>query len=342
MAEIQTFNEVVLTTEALKLLAAAQVGDSITLTRAAIGDGYLPDGSDGSDLTDLVSEVESRQNGDEGTAATVDISKMEVDGSSAQVTVTIKNGDTAFYLREVGIFAEGADGNEILYAYTNAGDGAYPIPENTSANVTRILVLGIVVSADAEITANITYGEVTAEEFAAEVEARKAGDLAAAPYSVDLTIKTSDWNEVDGVYTADMSVDGAVDTMVPIVSVAGANMDAALEAGMYSFAETGDGVVTFYAASVPDEDIAVTIALIKTDGSTATLGSDTTVTYTLPVATATTLGGVKIGDGISITEDGVISVDTAEIVESVTDEVIENVSASDEEATEAIADVMGE
>lgn len=31
--------------------------------------------------------------------------------------------------------------------------------------------------------------------------------------------------------------------------------------------------------------------------------------YTLPIASATVLGGVKVGEGLSITNDGVLSVD---------------------------------
>lgn len=340
MAEIQTFSEVTLTIEALKLIAAAQVGSNITITRAAIGDGYLPDGTDAASLTELVSEVESRKTGESGTSATVDISKMEVNGSNAQITVTIKNGDTSFYLREVGIYAKGADDKEVLYAYTNAGDGAYPIPAASAVSVTRVLVLGVIVSAEANVTANITYGEVTAEDFAAEIAARKAGDLAAAPFSTAAVIPADGWSLSSGKYSTEVTVEGVIDTMIPVVSIDTGSVDTADNAGMYPYAVTGDGTVTFYAANVPTKDISVTIALIKTDGSTDTLSADTSITYTLPIASADTLGGVKIGDGITVAEDGTISVDTADITGTVSTEVIENVSASDEEASEAISEIM--
>ncbi|MCC8168825.1 MAG: phage tail protein [Oscillospiraceae bacterium] len=339
MAEIQTFSEVTLTLEALKLIAAAQTGSTITITRAAVGDGYLPDGTGAANLTKLVSEVESRKTGESGSSATVDISKMEVDGSGAQITITIKNGDTPFYLREVGIFAKGADGTEVLYAYTNAGDGAYPIPASSAASVTRVLVLGVIVSAEANVTANITYGEVTAEEFSAEIAARKAGDLAAAPFCTEAVIPADNWSLSGGKYSTEVEVEGVIDTMIPVVSIDTNSVDTADNAGMCPYAATGDGTVTFYAANAPTKDITVTIALIKTDGSADTLSSDT-LTYTLPIASADTLGGVKIGDGITVAEDGTISVDTADITGTVSTEVIENVSASDEEASEAISEIM--
>lgn len=331
MAEIQTFSDVVITTEGLKLLAAIQVGDTMTLTRAAIGDGYLDDDADGTELTALVSEVASQQTGDDGTLPTVDISKMTVDGSTAQVTVTIQNGDTSFYLRELGLFAADADGNEILYAYTNAGDGAYPIPATTSGSITRILVLGTTVSSAADITANITYaGEVTAEDLAA-----------ATPFAVDTVITADAWTATDDdeyIYTADVEIDGVSDTLVPIVSVDTASYTVAENAGLCPIASTSDGYVTFRAAAIPEDDISVSIVFIKTGGSTSS--GTSSGTYTLPIASASTLGGVKIGDGISVSDDGTISVDTAEITETVATDVIENVSATDEEAREAISDVM--
>lgn len=52
--------------------------------------------------------------------------------------------------------------------------------------------------------------------------------------------------------------------------------------------------------------------------------------YTLPTASASTLGGVKIGDGITIT-DGVISAITASAVQTMIDTAINNITDADEE-----------
>ena len=53
------------------------------------------------------------------------------------------------------------------------------------------------------------------------------------------------------------------------------------------------------------------IGAVKPDGTTITIDPDGTLhgasTYNLPTASATVLGGIKVGDGLSITDDGVLS-----------------------------------
>ena len=49
--------------------------------------------------------------------------------------VKIKNGDTAFYMRELGIIAKDPDEGEILYAYINFGDGASAMPALTEVHI---------------------------------------------------------------------------------------------------------------------------------------------------------------------------------------------------------------
>lgn len=64
---------------------------------------------------------------------------------------------------------------------------------------------------------------------------------------------------------------------------------------------------------VTSEDIATTskAGIVKPDGTTITIDTDGTLhgasTYSLPTASATTLGGIKVGDNLSITEDGTLS-----------------------------------
>ena len=53
------------------------------------------------------------------------------------------------------------------------------------------------------------------------------------------------------------------------------------------------------------------IGAVKPDGTTITIDPDGTIhgasTYNLPTASATVLGGIKVGSGLSITDDGVLS-----------------------------------
>lgn len=58
-------------------------------------------------------------------------------------------------------------------------------------------------------------------------------------------------------------------------------------------------------------------------------GGDGGGSYTLPTASASVLGGVKIGDGITIT-NGVISAITATIVQNMIDTSIADITDADE------------
>lgn len=64
---------------------------------------------------------------------------------------------------------------------------------------------------------------------------------------------------------------------------------------------------------ITSEDIATTskAGIVKPDGTTITVDADGTIhgtqTYTLPIASETVLGGIKVGENLSITEDGTLS-----------------------------------
>lgn len=63
-----------------------------------------------------------------------------------------------------------------------------------------------------------------------------------------------------------------------------------------------------------DKATTTSLGIVKPDGDTITIDTDGTIhsvnsgsTYELPIASSNTLGGIKIGQGLSITEDGVVS-----------------------------------
>ena len=61
--------------------------------------------------------------------------------------------------------------------------------------------------------------------------------------------------------------------------------------------------IRFWAKKAPESALEATVALL---GESIKLGSGGG-SYVLPTATATRLGGVKVGEGLQITEDGTIS-----------------------------------
>ena len=120
---------------------------------------------------------------------------------------------------------------------------------------------------------------------------------------------------------------------------------------MCSSAETVDGAVRFWARKIPTADLSATLALL-TPGTGELGAAGGGSAYVLPVASADTLGGVKIGKGISITEDGTISVSGGGIGEddvATAEEMAEifggtgedGTVATDEEVAEVFREIFG-
>lgn len=168
MANIPTVDTVKLTAKGLQLLAKVQAGATMYFVRAVIGDGFIQEEQDVADLIEMVHEIPSHQTGTTASSATVDLTKavVEKDGT-VSVRVKIKNGDTAFYMRELGIIAKDPDEGEILYAYINFGDGASAMPAfDGSTYVVRNIQMSFIVSNAEKVEANITLtAEVAYDDF---------------------------------------------------------------------------------------------------------------------------------------------------------------------------------
>ena len=107
---------------------AISSGTQIHFTRVALGDGDLPDAPE--ELAGLV-----HQRGEIGVAS-VSNAGGGVVNISAAFTSSGTLGD--FYLREIGLFASlGEDDEEILFAYTNAGDKSDFIPAVSASSVVQ-------------------------------------------------------------------------------------------------------------------------------------------------------------------------------------------------------------
>lgn len=168
MENVSTIKSVRLTSYGLRLLAKIQMGATMSFTKAVIGDGYMQEGQDVAELTELINEIPSHQTGTDATSATVDLTKMMSGGDGTlTLSVRIKNGDRAFYMRELGIKAKDPDYGEIVFAYINFGDSASIMPVfDGSTYVVRNIKISFVISNSANVTANITLpAEVSCEEF---------------------------------------------------------------------------------------------------------------------------------------------------------------------------------
>lgn len=158
-------------------------------------------------------------------------------------------------------------------------------------------------------TASANKSEIQANRAQSEADRAKAeADRAAAGGSIqikNIVIPTVGWNqEADGSggYTIDVAVEGAIETMFPSVSIHRTALSVAQKAGLCPSVQLLTGFLRFWALSPPTSNIPVTVALM-TPGCLSGRGC----TYVLPPATATQLGGVKIGSGITAAVDGTIT-----------------------------------
>lgn len=102
----------------------------------------------------------------------------------------------------------------------------------------------------------------------------------------------------------DVIVPGVSEQQYPSVAFHTESIGMAGDSGVYPTSQTLDNRLRFWAKKPPDRPLKATVALMGCAGK-----------YVLPIATAKILGGVRIGEGLSITEDGLLSVD-AEIPEN--------------------------
>lgn len=162
-------------------------------------------------------------------------------------------------------------------------------------------------------------GDVVSEE---QVKAliQEHGSSGGAAIIKDITIPADGWDwqresddeEMLGMddfrCVVNVTVDGVTEDMFPSVALHKAALEVAKRAGLCPTVQALAGVLRFWARNIPTEDMSATVALFAPGGTTGG-GS----AYVLPVATATRLGGVKIGSGISVTADGTVTVSTSGI-----------------------------
>ena len=139
------FNGYVITEAGRNLIAKGLTGDTVIFTKMQLGDGTTS--NDGRTMTALVSNK-----------ADLPIIELSNTGTGiAELRFLINNKDitTGFYIKEVGVFAKGADGVEVLYAY-NVSPNPDFIPPFSANNIIEIeYVDSIIVDQVANITASI-------------------------------------------------------------------------------------------------------------------------------------------------------------------------------------------
>lgn len=301
------------------LITSLMVGKTIEFTRIVVGSGAMPEGVEPIDMVALVTPVA------EGVS-----SVPTVENGVLSMVVEYRNDlngglQEGFWLREFGVFAKTEDTEEILLYYATLGDSPQPVNayKDNRIDIRRYPIsIALELDADIQITYNpgafITSAE--AEELVRTMVQDAVSGVSTAIIK-DITIPHTGWKRQEGSdgqgqentdeynYYVDVPIEEATEAQFPSVALHKAAQETARNAGLCSTAQTLAGVLRCWAKRSPAEDMEATIALL----SPGTISGGSGSTYVLPVATATRLGGVKIGKGISVESDGTIHASTSGI-----------------------------
>lgn len=307
-------------------------------TRAAVGQGIIPEGVSPKSLTEPPDYV---------MEAKIAAITNPVDGE-CQVTVQINSDDveTGFYAMGILLYAEDPDLGEVPYTYLKLEDGLEWIRPASSA-VGKLATFDLIAAVGAvdAVSANIDPNAIATYAAVKQL-------IADATAVMEITIPKDGWtentgsigengegtempdSEVHGGLRVDIPIKGVTAAMQPFLSVHPAYLETAKGCELSTTSQTLDGALRLYAKSAPSTDMTATLTLLcassgTISGGVASGGSG----YVLPAATATRLGGVKIGDGFDVTPDGTISVNKEKVM---TDEDL----ADESEVAKSVANIL--
>ena len=266
-----------------ELITSLMAGQTIEFTRIVVGSGEMPEGVEPIDMTDLVVPVA------EGVS-----SVPTVENSVMSMIVEYRNDlngglKQGFWLREFGIYAKTAEMDEVLLYYATLGNSPQPVNayKDNRIDIRRYPVsIALEVDADIEITYNpgsfVTSKEVhdlvksEMQTSAMEIiDDRIDAALADRSNNVgsaiirNITIPAAGWVPVaenaEGVgdykYTIDIAMTEATEEHFPSVALDIGSLEIAADAEMCPTIQTLDGIVRFWAMTVPTADLTGTILL---------------------------------------------------------------------------------
>lgn len=333
------------------LITSLIAGATIELTRVVVGSGKMPEGVEPIDMEALVNPIAE-------ATSTVPVVENNVLSMVVEYRNDMNGGlKEGFWLNEFGIFAKTEESEEILLYYATLGDSPQPVNayQDNRYDIRRYPVtIALLIDANIQVSYNpgafITSEEAQAliESMVKESVAQIAGNVGAAIIK-EIVIPADGWeldetgeSQMGGMddfrLYRDVTVSEATEDMFPNVALHKDALETSKRAGLCPTVQTLDGSLRFWAKNTPDEDMDATVALLSESGAG---GGGSGSTYVLPVATETTLGGVKIGEGLTSTADGKVSVEgvpiadgekaTLEATNAVLDEVYDDSSDQDQQ-----------
>lgn len=301
------------------MLTEALSGKRITFTRAVGGAGTVQT----AELPNATEVADQKQS--------LILSSGEMTGEGENTAYKIKiqisnNGlQQGYTLHQIGIYAKLDDSDSDALAVIFQDDHGFEIQPEAAMNNFLMEFFGVLaISNTAQIYLTADPNAIATEAWVRKLLAEQGSS---GTIIKDITIPADGWDwqresddeEMLGMddfrWVVDVAVDDVTEDMFPSVALHKAALEVAKRAGLCPTVQANAGVLRFWARNAPEADMAATVALVSPSGASGGGSSS----YVLPVATATRLGGVKIGSGVSVSADGTISASTSGITQ---DEVV--------------------
>ena len=311
------------------LLSESLSGGALTITRAVSGTGTI----DSADLPKATAI-----SGDTHDLTLLGIDTVTDGGETARrIRIQITGAEKSYIMHQIGVYGQLSTNSTDSLLFIMQDDRGVEVPsgaENEDFEIEFSAVLAISnkanisikVSPQIEALAKLVQEEIDKHNADPNAHNGQIGGKGSAIIK-DITIPADGWDwqresgdeETLGMddfrCVVDVAVDDATEDMFPSVALHKAALEVAKRAGLCPTVQALAGVLRFWARNAPEADMAATVALVSPGGASGGGSSS----YVLPVATATRLGGVKIGSGVSVSADGTISASTSGITQ---DEVV--------------------
>lgn len=273
-------------------------GTRVNIVSAAVGDGggsyYLPT----SDQTALKNEC---WRGEIAYARLADSSDNIID-----IKFIVPADVGGFTIREAALFDAGGD----MIAVCNTPDAEkVPLIDGVSFPLTMVMHIIVKDASVVSFSVNPSLDTVSREEMEEALLIHNADPNAhnglGSTKVLEITIPASGWEQDGSGYIAEIAVEGAKKEQYPSVCLHRDSLEAARKALLSPVAEAYDGGLRFWTEKRPIQDITATVVLLSSGGNGSSTGGEA---YVLPIATSTTLGGIKLGTGLKSSSDGTVSV----------------------------------
>ena len=295
-----------ITTNGAAVIAACLAGGKpLTLTRAAVGSGILPEGTDLRDVHTLISYV-----------ATATVGERIRVGNSFHTSVQYSNksdpGRGAFTLTEFMLYATDPETeSETDLAYGYLGDYAQPVPAFQNGVPESIFTYPLILALSSDLTVKVTAspGVVTYPDLMSMIESGYLGTV-----KEEISVPAETWAEdeapeVPGYpWHADVELEKLTGDEVPTVVF----HDPGKARTVAPVAKTVAKALRLYAVSAPEEELAATVTF---SAGTAYAGSGQDPgPWELKPATKTRIGGVMPGDDFTVDAQGHLSINTERVL----------------------------